>query len=97
MSFIIPKDYESALSLLAEVESTSSCASQATSLTNKIRSQIRSDQQAELRREERAAEREANLEKYRINAARDVAKAYYNRTQPRITYNTLINNTLIVR
>ena len=83
------QDYDGALCILADVDATSSCASQAKEMENQISSKITSDQRREEARQERAEQRAANLEKARINAARDIAVAYYKRSQPKITYNSV--------
>ena len=83
------RDYDKALALVADLDATSSCASQAKQLTEQIRRQVNSDHQAELKRQERWEQQAASLEKERIRAARDVAKAYYQRTYPPVTYHMI--------
>lgn len=84
---IASKQFDLALSLLSEIDPGSPCASSSKSLISSINSEIRSDEAREradmVRRENLAAD----LVKTRINAARDVAKAYYQRTYP--TYNLI--------
>lgn len=81
--------YDEALAILADVDASSSCASQAKALENQINSRIVTEQRRAEARQERAEQREASLEKARLNAARDIAVAYYKRSQPKITYNSV--------
>lgn len=74
------QDNELAASILSEVDPDSPCASTATSLLNSLKSEARADTRD-------ALQRDHDMEKARINAARDIAKAYYQRTQP--TYNLI--------
>lgn len=85
---IANKQFDEALSLLGSIDPGSVCSSQASQLMNSIKSEIRAadaQERADTRRREQMA---ADLVKTRINAARDVAKAYYQRTYP--TYNVIL-------
>ena len=83
------QDYDGALAVLADVDATSSCASQAKSLEAQIGVRITNDQRRAETRAERAQQREASLEKARLAAAREIAVAYNKRSQPKITYNAI--------
>ena len=79
------KDYNYVNSLLSEIDPNSSCYSEALSITKTINSEVRqaeAQQRADMQRRE---QRQYDLAKTRINAARDVAKAYYQRTHPNYT------------
>lgn len=93
---IATKNYDLALSILSEVDSSTPCSSTANSLIASIKREIRQaeaqDREDMLRREDRAYNLKQmqinashDLAKTRINAARDVAKAYYQRTYPNYT------------
>lgn len=79
------KNYEYAQQLLAEIDPTSDCAANATRLQARIGQEIRATEAQE--RQDRLDEKKMahQMQKARLEAARDVAKAYYQRTQP--TYN----------
>ena len=62
--------YDEALAILADVDASSSCASQAKALENQINSRIVTEQRRAEARQERAEQREASLEKAGLNAAR---------------------------
>ena len=80
--------YNQALTILASIDPSSTCNAEVKSTISKIESKV-TDQ--EKRAYEEKMERYKNsveLEKERIGAVRDIAVAYYNRTQP--TYNYLM-------
>ncbi|MCH5318853.1 MAG: hypothetical protein J1E38_03995 [Paramuribaculum sp.] len=93
-SAISVKNYNAALSLLSSIDSDSSCSSEATSLISSINKEVRASEaqaRADAQRREQMAHDDQvrreqmayNLTKTRINAAKEVAKAYYQRTYPK--------------
>lgn len=82
---IATKNYELALELLSEIDPSSTCASTATSLINSVNREVRQTEAQHRADQQRREDRAYNLRKVQINAARDVAKAYYQRTYPRYT------------
>lgn len=81
-SAIAIKNYNLALSILSEIDPYSDCSSQATQLISTINGEVRqaeTDERDERQRRENLA---ADIINNRINAARDVAKSYYQRTYP---------------
>lgn len=86
-SAVAVKNYQYALELLADVDPQSDCAAKATALMSTINKEVRdaeARERADLKEDKKMA---LELQKSRLNAARDVAKAYYSRTQP--TYNLI--------
>lgn len=90
------KDYNGAAALIAEIDATSSCASEAAALSTQIRKQINADERAErqmqLEQDKMQLEQSrinASVEKERIKAVSNIVSAYCNR---KVTYNTLIVN-----
>lgn len=90
------KDYYGASALISEIDATSSCASEASSLSAQIRKQINADEQAqrqmEIHKDKMQLEHHkvnASVEKERIKAVSNIVSAYYKR---RVTYNTVIVN-----
>lgn len=81
-SSISVKDYDIALDILSGIDSESSCKSEATALINTINKEVRTkeaqDRADRLTRDKLAAD----VEKTRLTAAAQVAKAYYQRTYP---------------
>lgn len=79
------KDYDYVNSLLSEIDPSSSCYSEAVAMTSSINKEIRQTEAQERAAQERREQRALDLQKTRINAVRDVAKAYYQRTYPNYT------------
>ncbi len=79
------KDYSRVEYIIAQIDPKSSCYSEALAITKTINNEVRTAE-AQARADQRRREDNAvALRKATINAARDVAKAYYQRTYP--TYN----------
>lgn len=81
-SAISVKNYYLALDLLSGIDTDSSCNSEAKTLINSINKEVRdkdAQDHADMVRRENAA---ADIAKTRINAAKEVSKAYYQRTYP---------------
>ncbi|MCM1070924.1 MAG: hypothetical protein NC210_03855 [[Clostridium] fimetarium] len=79
------KEYDYANSLLADIDPNSPCYSDAVAMTNSMSKEIRQTEAQERAAQERREQRALDLQKTRINAVRDVAKAYYQRTYPKYT------------
>lgn len=84
-SAVAVKNYDYALELLRDVDPQSDCASKANALLSAINKEVRDAEARERADLKEDKEMALELQKSRLNAARDVAKAYYSRTQP--TYN----------
>lgn len=83
------QDYETAVALIADIDASSSCASEAKTLSNQIRQKINSDQTAERNRELEERKVAASVEKARIKAISNMVSSYY-KNRPKVTYNTVI-------
>ena len=83
------QDYETAAVLIAEIDATSSCATEAKNLSNQIRQKINSDKAAERAQILEEHKIAASVEKARINAISNMVSSYY-KNRPRVTYNTVI-------
>lgn len=75
--------YEEGLTLLASVDPTAKCYSEAKALVTKTESEVDAGRR-------RAFNAALSLEKQRINAVRDIAKAYYESRPTTIKYTVLI-------
>lgn len=83
------QDYEAAIALISDIDASSSCASDARSLSNQIRQKINSDQAVERANSLEKQRIAASVEKARIRAVSNMVSAYY-KSRPRVTYNTVI-------
>lgn len=83
------QDYETASALIADIDATSSCASDAKNLSNQIRQKLNSEQAAERAQALEEKRIAASVEKTRINAISNIVSSYY-KSRPRVTYNTII-------
>lgn len=82
-SAISVKNYSLALDLLSGIDTgSSSCKSEATSLINSINKEVRAKDAQDRADRQRRESLAADVEKTRLNAAAQVAKAYYQRTYP---------------
>ncbi|MCD8318792.1 MAG: hypothetical protein LUC45_08170 [Paraprevotella sp.] len=86
---IAAQDYETALSVLSQIDSESNCHADAVQLTRQIGSNIKEQQKVEEELTRQAEQREQDLEKQRIQAIRDIAVAYY-QNQPQISYSAIV-------
>lgn len=82
---IATKNYDLALEILSEVDPASPCASTATTLISSVNKEVRQTEAQQRADQQRREDRAHDLRKTQINAARDVAKAYYQRTYPNYT------------
>lgn len=78
-AYYVAKDYQSAIRILSTIDQTSSCKAEGSKLLVEIKKQIRLDDKASSERLDRIYKNETDLEKARINAVREIAKAYYRR------------------
>ena len=74
--------YEEGLTLLASVDPASKCFAEAKALANKTESEVDAGRRA-------LFNANLSLEKQRINAVRDIARAYYS-NRPSVQYNILV-------
>lgn len=81
-SAISVKNYHLALELLSGIDPSSTCKAEATSLITTVNKEVRTAEAQHRADQQKREERAHDLEKTRINAVRDVAKAYYQRTYP---------------
>lgn len=79
---ISTKDYATAVELLSSVDSDSSCKGEASNLLGTINQEIRAAEAQQRADQKRREEMAADMQKTRIKAAAEVAKAYYQRTYP---------------
>lgn len=83
------QNYINAIEVLSQIDSESSCKQEACNLINLIKEKIQDDE----KKQEYIAQREqamlVGLEKSRINAIKEIAKAYYE-NQPSISYMQII-------
>jgi hypothetical protein len=73
------KNYENALSYLNMIDSGSSCYSEVEKLINQISDKVQKDEN-----------REIDLEKRRIDAIKEIAKAYYSNSVRLVKYNVIV-------
>jgi len=85
---IAAQRYNQALSILANIDPSSSCSSNVKSSISKIESKVSEKEKRDYEEKMERYKNSVELEKERIKAVRDIAVAYYNRTQP--TYNYLM-------
>lgn len=79
------KDYSRVEYIISTIDPKSSCYSEALAITKTINNEIRTAEAQARADQKRREDNAVALRKASINAARDVAKAYYQRTYP--TYN----------
>ena len=84
-SALATKNYALCNAILADIDPSSSCYSEALAMTQKISAEVRQAEAQERADQKRREQNALDLAKTRINAARDVAKAYYQRTHPSYT------------
>jgi hypothetical protein len=85
---IAAQRYNQALTILASIDPSSTCNSDVKAAISKIESQVSEKEKRDYEEKMERYKNSVELEKERINAVRDIAVAYYNRTQP--TYNYLM-------
>lgn len=83
------KEYESAINILMSIDANSKCKVEANSLIKQVERSVEKEDARALQVLMKVYETEANLEKQRINAVKEVAKAYYS-NQPTINYTQII-------
>lgn len=88
-SAIAIQDYELAADLLAGVDPESPSFKEALKLIEIVKKNVTKEQQDAIDRAWKLYNSEVALEKYRINAAKEVAKAYYS-NQPVINYTQIV-------
>jgi outer membrane PBP1 activator LpoA protein len=82
-------DYSGALSTLRYVDPSSPCASEAERLISQSASKVDAKEQKEWNLMLKMYNDKYNLEKYRIQAMSDIAKAYYNSRPQTVVYKSL--------
>jgi thioredoxin-like negative regulator of GroEL len=87
-SLIAKQDYNGALKVLASIDPSSSCNQDAKTAISKVEGKVSEQQRQDYKERMERYNNSVELEKERIRAVRDIATAYYNRTQP--TYNYLM-------
>jgi hypothetical protein len=87
-SMIAKQDYSGALKVLASIDPASSCNADVKSSIAKVENKVTDQERQEYAERMEKYKNSVELEKERIHAVRDIAVAYYNRTQP--TYNYLM-------
>jgi len=87
---IAERDFSSALNILSSLDPESNCKSESDKLINVCSKNISETEKRNFQFLTQALQNENELEKRRINAARDIAIAYFNSQPTTITYNSLI-------
>jgi hypothetical protein len=89
-ALIANQNYDQALNVLLQIDPISDCFNEAQnrikSIENKITEQKKDERELEIKK----YENEVELEKKRIEAIKEIAVAYYQRTQPTYNYNVLM-------
>ena len=88
-SAIATQDYELAADLLASVDPESPSYKEALKLIDVVKKNVTKERQDAINRAWKLYNSEVALEKHRINAAKEVAKAYYS-NQPAINYTQIV-------
>ncbi len=83
-------NYNEALYILSNIDPSSSCYGEAKSLIASIETKVSAEKKKEWDFKLKQYSDEVELQKQRINAVKEVAVAYYKRTQPTYNYNLLI-------
>ncbi|MBR5906921.1 MAG: hypothetical protein IKZ50_00825 [Bacteroidales bacterium] len=86
---IAVQDYESAAQTLALVDPESPSYKESVLLLNTIMNNVEKQRKEEIQRELKRYDSKIALNKYRINAAKEIAKAYYS-NKPQISYYQII-------
>lgn len=81
---------QTAVQALQLIEPNSKCSDEAKQLIAQISNRVEKEKQKEENKIEKEKEQEFDLEKQRINAIKEIAKAYYSNTVRVIEYKTLI-------
>lgn len=87
-SLVAKQDYSGALKILATIDPGSSCNQDVKSAITKVEGKVTEKERQDYSERMERYKNSVELEKERIHAVRDIATAYYNRTQP--TYNYLM-------
>ena len=88
-SAIATRDYESAAAILAEVDPESPDYKECLSLIETVKKNVSKDRQDEIDLEQKRYNSQIELEKYRINAVKEIARAYYS-NQPTVNYTQIV-------
>lgn len=83
------RDFEGAAVILSEIDPESPSYKECLTLIETVKKNVSKDRQDEINREQKRYDSQVELEKYRINAAKEIAKAYYS-NQPTITYTQIV-------
>ncbi|WP_303004814.1 hypothetical protein [Bacteroides congonensis] len=83
------QNYEEAASILATIDTESTCHFDALKLIKKIEETIRKEQKASEEQEEKLLNKKISLEKKRIDAIKEIAIAYFS-NQPAISYMQIV-------
>jgi len=83
-------NYDEALYVLSYIDPSSTCFSEAKSLIGSIEAKVSAERKKEWDFKMKQYDNSVELEKQRINAVKEIAVAYYQRTQPTYNYNLLI-------
>lgn len=87
---IASREYATAGEYIMSVSSESSCYKEATALAANIEAKLTAEEQKKWNFMKERYRTEQDLEKTRINAVKEVAKAYYESQWTPVTYNTII-------
>lgn len=87
---IANQDYEKALDILSQIDPSSACYNESQSRIKAVENKVSEEKRKELEIEMMKYQNQVELEKKRIKAVRDIAVAYYQRTQPTYNYNLII-------
>lgn len=87
---IASREYERAGEYIVNVSSESSCYKEATALAANIESKLTAEEQRKWNFMKERYRSEQELEKTRINAVKEVAKAYYESQWSPVTYNMIV-------
>lgn len=89
-SAIATQDYETAATLLSEIDSESICSNEAKTLMKSIEQKIKEDQKQEFELINKMIDNETALESKRIDAIKSIGTEYAKNHQPHITYTQII-------
>lgn len=87
--YIAEKEYESAFSILAGIESTSPCSAESNSLVKSIESKITAEERKQWNLDMKMYNDDVALEKLRIKAIKDIAVSYY-QSQKRPSHTVIV-------
>lgn len=89
-SEIATNNFNAALRVLSQIDPSTVCSREADALIKQIEPKIDAIERERVQRRNKLYNDALELEKQRIEAAKEIAKAYYNRTQPSYNYMYII-------